>query len=278
MDVVLASDIGGTNNRTIMCDLNGRELGRTIVPTIGDDYAASLEAMRHAVHQLVGSSHPIATVGVAVAGCLKDGIMTGSGNLPDWVGHNLATDFATMCETTKVVVLNDCEAAALGEHSVLGQDLVYVIWGTGVGAAVARKGEVKPTELGHIILDVHSKTLCGCGGFGHLEALVSGVNVPKRFDCKIEDVTDAQWSEVLADLAAGLRSMSCGDLNLPIVLGGGVSAKQLSSTGKNRLAELQGHVNQLPAPAAVPTLHLAMLGEDSGLVGASVAALQLLTV
>lgn len=282
MDVILACDIGGTNSRISMQTLNGEELNRVVVPTIGDDYpAARKQIFKQATALLEG--HRLISAGLAIAGCVDNcGALTGSGNLPDWKGHNLKDDFGQLFGTTNVVVLNDCAAAALGEYSALQKPLIYVIWGTGVGVATAtainEHVHGRPTELGHMVIDRHSKLTCGCGGVGHLEALVGGANMPQRFEgSEGKDLTIFNWLEVFEDLAVGLRNLSMGDLDLPIVLGGGVTDKQLGSK-PHRLLLLQEMVDATVSTCLSPRLKLAVHGEDSGLIGTSFAARQLMTV
>jgi glucokinase len=277
MDVVLALDIGGTNLRLVIYDLAGNELGRITVPTQGGNYHASFLAMRAAARELA-VGHTVVSIGVGIAGAIVRGAITGSGNLPDWIGHDYQRELENEFGVP-AIVFNDGAAAALGEFSVFKEPLIYVIWGTGVGVSVAYSSSfVRPTELGHMVIAKNSRLVCGCGGRGHLEALVSGKNIPNRFKRlwlfkgpRAEQLNDHQWRAVLRDMAIGLRNLSAGDIGLPIVLGGGVACKQAA-----RLAELQSLVNELTSTCPAPELRLARLGEDAGLVGAALAARQLI--
>jgi glucokinase len=277
MDVVLAIDTGGTKTSLLAQTQDGSELARRTLPTRAHDYGLAQQEIVQ-TSRLLTKDHRLVAVGDGVAGVVENGILTGSGNLPGWVGKNIQADLSSALGVP-VTVLNDARAAALGEYEAFGQPLVYVIWGTGVGAAIVidNNGEVitQATELGHIIIDRKSRLRCGCGGYGHLEALVSGGNIPnRRFGWRrgleAANLNDRQWNEVLRDMAMGLRSISTAGPGLPIVLGGGVATKQ-----SHRLAELQARVDQLPSSCPIPTLLLAKHGEDSGLVGAAYAARQL---
>jgi predicted NBD/HSP70 family sugar kinase len=277
MDVVLAIDAGGTSTRLTIRTSDGTELGRRVLSTHSQDYDRALKEIVHAGLFLV-QGHRLMAVGAGVAGVIVNGVLVDSGNLPGWAGRDIEADLQEAFGVP-VVVLNDAQAAGLGEYVVLGQSIIYVIWGTGVGAAIIINDEGHllklATELGHIVIDKNSRLRCGCGGYGHLEAHVSGGNIPKRRfglrrGLKAEDLTDKQWTPVLWDMAVGLRSISTSALNLPVVLGGGVAVKQ-----QHRLPVLQEMVGQLKSSNVVPTLHLAKHGEDSGLVGAAYAAWQL---
>lgn len=273
--ISLALDIGGTNMRIEARDTaTDTRIGRATIPTIGTDYRLSFSHIVETVHQLTTGGLIVAT-GMGVGGALDGSTIIGSSNLTDWVGYDLKGDFEEAFDSP-VVVLNDCAAAALGEYVARKRELIYVIWGTGIGVSIVTTdstgtAHVRPTELGHMIIDRNSSLRCGCGELGHLEAYVGGANLPQRFDgCMPRDLSDVQWTAVLGDLALGLRTLSVSDIGLPIVLGGGVACKQ-----GGRLSELQGMVNALKATCQPPKLHLATGGEDSGLNGAAYAAQRL---
>jgi predicted NBD/HSP70 family sugar kinase len=277
MDVVLAADIGGTKTSLKIEALDGTELSRRVLNTRTDDYDLALKEIT-ATCQYLTRNHRLVAVGVGVAGVVANGILTGSGNLPGWTGRDIESDLQRALYAP-VAVLNDAQAAGLGEYVVLGQSIIYVIWGTGVGAALVINDEgyllKQATELGHIVIDKNSRLKCGCGAYGHLEAHVSGGNIPKRRfgwrrGLKAEHLNDRQWNIVLRDMAIGLRSLSTVAPGVPIVMGGGVATKQAC-----RLSVLQGMVSDLPSSNPAPTLLLAKHGEDSGLVGAAYAARQL---
>lgn len=263
---VLALDIGGTSCRVGLFSDDLQEEDRFVLATD----AGSLPVMVNAVTQeLEVRRWRYDTVGIGVAGNVDtEGVLLGSGNLPGWKGQSIVAAFSSLGSVT---VLNDCAAAALGEASSLKHSLVYFIWGTGVGvAAVSVAGDdftVSPTELGHMVVDCRSDVACGCGGFGHLEALIGGRNLERRFGVAVSEMSNDQWSEVIGDAAVGLRNISSVYVGLPIVLGGGVATKQA-----HRLVELQKEVSDVAMPTPIPELHLAVHGEDSGLIGAAQAA------
>lgn len=269
-------DIGGTSTRVSLWDLvTGREIRRSVVSTIGHDYGRALKLIVATIENLVGDDVTLVSVGAGVAGMVKNGVIIGAGNLPDWIDQNFKSDLESQLHVP-AVVMNDAEAAALGEYTQFGQAMVYIIWGTGVGGAIVfiinGSPVVRATELGHMtIVNEHSGLLCGCAGYGHLEAMASGANIPKQFaGRRAEELSDDEWSCVLRHMAVGLRNVSTIITDTPVVLGGGVAIKQ-----QHRLPELQQLVDNLTATCPAPALHIAKLGEDAGLVGAMVAARQL---
>lgn len=281
MDLVLGIDVGGTNTRILAQEAStGREVDRRTIPTKGTNFTSSLSdtlsAARHITH-----GHTVVAVGAGVAGAVNGcGEITGSSNLPGWIGKNYKVALTREFHAPATVD-NDCAAAALGEYTAFKRPLIYVIWGTGIGVAVVTDAEghvkVRATELGHMTINLGSKLKCGCGGYGHWEALVSGANIPKRFKkflsrkgIKAEELSDRQWDCLLRDMAIGLDNLSSGDMDYPIILGGGVAIKQAK-----RLPRLQEMVRELKSTSPPPKLYLADGGEDSGLIGAAYAARQL---
>ncbi|MEB3774658.1 MAG: ROK family protein [Desulfurococcales archaeon] len=87
-----------------------------------------------------------------------------------------------------VYLYNDCVAAVWGEK-VLGdgsryRDLGYITISTGIGGGfivdgrllLGRRGNAH--EIGHMVVDIDSERICGCGGRGHWEAIASGTGIP----------------------------------------------------------------------------------------------------
>lgn len=269
----MSIDAGGTNTR-VEFDGGGDKQCK-VVSTDPTNYGLSMKTIITTVKDLA-QGRAIDALGLSVAGVVKEGKICGSGNLRDWVGKKPAMTLGPALRTS-VNVINDTQAAALSEYSQCFTSLLYVIWGTGVGMAamLAPESDKVPiclsTEGGHITIDCNSLLRCGCGGYGHLEALVGGGNLQRRFGVSASELTNDQWAIVFDDMAVGLRAASSVFMNMPIVLGGGVTFKQAS-----RLGMLQGALQKLNSPAAVPSLSLSYWGEDAGLVGAAYAAKQLL--
>ncbi len=279
MKCLVSVDVGGTKTRvSLRCLTTGKELRRHEFRTIGRSYVTAFNLTIDTIYRLAGTEFTPVCVGVGVAGMVEDGIIVGAGNLPAWVDQDYRGDLEARLNLP-VVVMNDAEAAALGEYTVFGRPMFYVIWGTGVGGAVVREHGGAPvvyaTEFGHITIDENSRLLCGCGQPGHLEALTSGANLPNQFDGrKAEELSYEEWSPVLNHMAVGIQSAAAMNPRLPVVLGGGVAFKQLKLG--SRLPELQEKVDKLSSTYPVPKLYIAKHGEDSGLIGAAAAARRLI--
>jgi predicted NBD/HSP70 family sugar kinase len=148
----------------ITCIEAGGSGAQTVV--FAGEGAPSITAGAHAAR---GS-----TLLLAVPGVLHSGRVTAS-NL-GWVAADPAV--ALGCDERAALVMNDAEAAALGE-SVLrsGVDLVYIGIGTGVGGAVVLDGRVAGANLfGHA--PGFSEAVCSCGAVGCLETVAAGWALP----------------------------------------------------------------------------------------------------
>lgn len=114
------------------------------------------------------------------------------------------------------LVLNDAEAAALGEVALRDDvtDALYVCIGTGLGAAVVEGGQVTAANLlGH--LGGFSDKPCLCGQTGCLETIASGWALPNPIEASaVEPVAIA--------IAAALAREPLATPHL-VVLGGGIA-------------------------------------------------------
>jgi predicted NBD/HSP70 family sugar kinase len=274
MGAVLVANVGGTTTRVAVV-FEGRILRQVKFPTA--DYDTTIERVhleaaklrRHCRYEIVG-------FGLCAAANVEDGVIIKAPNLDEsWVNRNICSHLATLLGLL-VVQLNDAQAEGLGEFSYFGVPLAYVGLGTGVGVSeitINAKGlpESKATERGHDVIDLHSTLKCGCGRLGDAEAKFGMSNLPARYNvAHVSELTDAQWSEVLGEVAAFIRNLSNRKERL-VVIGGGGGTKQLGPNGANRLPELVKLVEQIPSTTAPPEVALAYYDEDSALFGLAVA-------
>jgi glucokinase len=115
----------------------------------------------------------------------------------------------------EVVIANDASAAAWGEY-ILGlgkgrENLLYVTISTGIGGGVIVDGELligkdgNAHEIGHIVVDYMSGIRCGCGGYGHWEALASGANMSRSLVNYIKSLG-------ICETTNNMGSPTCGDI------------------------------------------------------------------
>lgn len=116
---------------------------------------------------------------VAVPGIVAGNRVLGASNL-GW--FDVEPLRALGLDRTADLVMNDAEAAALGEVARRGvRDAVYVGLGTGVGGAVVVDRHVVAGNLfGH--LTGFSATRCPCGRTGCLETVAAGWALPTPLD------------------------------------------------------------------------------------------------
>jgi glucokinase len=135
----------------------------------------------------IGSARALGGIGVSVAGFidLKDGLIVGSNNLPQFEGFGLRDEIERQLNTT-VILENDANAAALGEKWIGAgrevDDLVLLTLGTGIGGGIISGGRIlhghtgMAGEVGHISI-INDGNPCGCGNRGCLEKHASATAI-----------------------------------------------------------------------------------------------------
>lgn len=119
------------------------------------------------------------------------------------------------------IIMNDAEAAALGESVLRGSgnptiDLCYIGLGTGVGSAAVRDGMIVEWNLGHCVIG--GDAFCeGCRTQGCLNAYLAADRLPNPFD-------DADQRFVAQMLATALERVGTFD-NPLMVIGGGMGRR-----------------------------------------------------
>ncbi len=168
---------------------------------------------------LDGAHHPDGSIlALAVPGLISDGIVVHASNL-DW--RNVDPVEVLGLDGPAAVVLNDAEAAALGEAALRGTDglgsLVYLCIGTGIGGAVIRGGKVIRSNLfGHNAEDHGSSfgdKACRCGRHGCLETVAAGWALP-------EPLGEKELTILAERLAAAIEVHSLADDGTVVIAGG----------------------------------------------------------
>jgi glucokinase len=174
----------------------------------------------------------------------------------------------------RVVLENDANCAGLAE-AVVGSGrgmrrVVYFTVSTGVGTGVVVDGRLvtgrHDTEGGHQVLWPRwlGGPACRCGGYGCLEALVSGPSIARRFGVAAEQLDDTDaWADVGRWL--GLAIVNAVAMHDPdaVVFGGGVIA-----SWDRFWPSLSATVDQYLHLQARPVITRGTLGEDRNLWGA----------
>lgn len=247
--------VGGTNTWAGVVR-KGEPLGTIRLSTNGDNYDADFSRLVESL-ELLRTEHPSGRrLGVALAAQWDDvGTIVGSGNLPGYEGKNLFADLKHALGVN-VYPLGDCQAEAWYAAFISGCTIFYLNAGTGIGAGYASiQGDVveaKKTEIGHLPFDRSGRYPCGCGGMGHVEALLT--HLERRFGvASVDLLTDKHWEEVIVDFAEVVRmvpNLTQDYVDIPVVLGGTV-ARQITGRA-DRFDQLRSLVSGLKAPTNPP--------------------------
>lgn len=313
---VLTADLGGTKMVIALVSPDGKIIDRFRQPTlakagpetvIGRLYSG-IDILLDRNNVLPGQ---LAAMSLGIAGIIdiRNGIVDRAPNLPGWENLKLR-DKISYKYAVPVEILNEADAAALGEHRYgAGKGLKNVVLstlGTGIGGGLVLDGKLftgssgSAFEIGHMVIKEDGPE-CGCGKKGCLETLASGTAIAREarrriaegetsvlvdmVEGKIVDITaekvhraakkgDGLALSVIADASyyLGLGIINLVSILNPemIILGGSVAR-----IGNLLLDPVRKMVKDKAFPLMVSNLKIvrARLGEDAGLIGAATYAL-----
>ncbi len=167
---------------------------------------------------LDGAHQPTSVpLALAVPGIIENGVVAEATNL-GWRDTDPVTELRLRGPAE--IVLNDAEAAALGEATLRGHDgpLVYIGIGTGIGGAVVRDGAVLAGNLfGHNSIghgSAFGDAPCRCGRTGCLETVAAGWALPDPIDA-------AHFAYLATCVAHAVDGLPISREGL-VVIGGGI--------------------------------------------------------
>ena len=232
---VVGVDFGGTWIRAALADGSGGLTARREARTPArEGVEAVVESIIRAVEE-VGA--PFAAVGVCSPGPLdaRTGVVYSPSNLLGWRDVPLAAMLERRLGVP-VVLGNDANAAALGEHAYGAgrgfSDVIYVTVSTGVGGGIIAGGRLlegrrgAAGEVGHIVLQPDGSP-CGCGNRGCLETLASGTAIARQ----ARDAIAAGWNTEIAGLA-GPEGVSAEVVVRAAVAGDGLAREIVRRAGR----------------------------------------------
>jgi glucokinase len=207
-------DLGGTKIQAVVLDdetVVGSSRART--PRSGSA-ADVVEALAESVGSaLEDAGVPLAelrSVGVGAPGAVdvERGIVAGAANVPGFEDRvELAPLLSTRLGGLRVVVENDANAGAVGEHR-RGAGRAYrsmlAVWiGTGVGGGLVLDGELwrgrhAAGELGHVVVEADGRP-CTCGRRGCLEAYAGRVGFERRTKKLVKDGQRTRLYEIMEE-------------------------------------------------------------------------------
>lgn len=192
---VVGIDLGATKIALGLIDPANRIAASRRIPTqVAEGPEAAADRMAQAIMEL-GAELPhngqIAAVGICSPGPLdhQSGTLLDPPNLTGWRNVPLRQMLADRLRLP-VTLEHDAKAAALGEfYYGAGQgeeNMVYIVLGTGVGAAIIANGQLyrgmhnASGEMGHITIDRHGEP-CHCGSRGCVELYTSGPSLARHY-------------------------------------------------------------------------------------------------
>jgi len=193
---VAAIDIGGTNTKIGIVDIDGKILAKdTVLTTDFPDPKDLVTAVSEKVSRLLNSglgtnNSELKGIGIgAPNGNYFSGTIEFAPNLK-WKGIIPLAGYFEDALKVKAVLTNDANAAAFGEMYFGGakgvKDFIFITLGTGLGSGIVANGQMVyghdgfAGELGHIIVMQHGRQ-CGCGRKGCLEQYCSATGIVKTY-------------------------------------------------------------------------------------------------
>ncbi|TMC47138.1 MAG: ROK family protein [Chloroflexi bacterium] len=191
-DAVLSIDFGGTQTRAAVVTRTGELLSRVSTDTQRQEGPEAVIArMKQTAHRALEQSigRNVLAVGLSAPGPINpySGVIYTAPNMPGWkdipIGQIVADEFGVPCYAG-----NDANLAAMGEWRFGAgrgcHDLVYLTISTGIGSGIISRDrlilgkEGLASEAGHMVMEPNGPP-CGCGSYGHLEALAAGTSIAR---------------------------------------------------------------------------------------------------
>lgn len=208
-------DVGGTNVKIALVDLDGKIAYSNTVPTRAEmGYEAGVNNIKQAIKDIMQESNQsnktIEAIGFGLPGQIdyKEGMVKNLPNIPGWVNIPLAKiiedEFSIPTRLD-----NDVRCAALGELNFGAgkgcENLICITVGTGIGSGIILNGKLvrgaanAAGEIGHIKMEMNGGPLCGCGDYGCFEAYASGPAIVTMAKEYISGGKSAKYKEMAAD-------------------------------------------------------------------------------
>ncbi|ABG03374.1 ROK domain containing protein [Rubrobacter xylanophilus DSM 9941] len=194
--VVLAADLGATHCRLAVADLGGRplvELPADLDIAQGPDAVLGWvqDRFEELLEEAGRSREEVWGIGVGVPGPVDfaRGQAVSPPIMPGWDRVPIPERFRERFGGVPVLVDNDVNIMALGEHRVNWSDvehLLFVKVATGIGCGIVAGGRIHRGErgaagdIGHIRISGHEETVCRCGNVACVEAVAGGWALAKQ--------------------------------------------------------------------------------------------------
>lgn len=296
-------DLGGSHIGIGIVDIDGNIIEKKeihIIKDMSDNMKKFIvENIASNVNKILEKNNinlsDIDLVGIGAPGEAKNGVIIKMVNL-DIENFEIVKELREKLNFENIVVKNDGKCAAIAEKLYGSMktydDCVFLCLGTGVGGAVFLDGKMlKPKrnsgfEIGHMIIEKNGK-LCNCGSKGCFETYCS----MKRLKSKLKEITNTEnlqgedfanylrenlqnekvkdiLEDFIENLIIGLSNIT--NLFEPECITIGGSFVYYSDILFDRLACEFEKRKYLFNKSSIPEIKLAKLGNDAGIIGASI--------
>ena len=312
-DLIVAIDLGGTQIRVALCDTTGHILKRAAQSTLAPEGPeAVFSRLTDCVRQVVDDWSRVRGIGYGSPGPLdsKRGVILEARNLPGMINFPMKARLGKEFHVSAFIG-HDAKVAALAEHRFGAgrgfEHMIYITISTGIGGGIIADGKIYlgwrgfAGEVGHQTLEPRGP-LCTCGNVGDLEALASGPAIVRdardalragrdsvmraMVNDDLDNLTGAAVTRAAQDGDALARELferagsyiGMGMANLlqildtqVFVLGGSVAAHAWGFLYPGMIAEFEKRT--MSSTRQGVQIIQAQLGDDAGLLGAAVLAI-----
>lgn len=229
---IIGTDIGGTNVRTVICDLGGNILALSSFSTQKYLVSGLLKQLAKTVDNMMKNQNIDVTqvlgMGVGVPGITN----TSSGSVIEapslnWVKYPFIEEIKQYF-SFPVFVDNDVNVACLGEQWLGNarnkRNVLYISVGTGIGSGIIinnqlyRGSSCAAGEIGYMVTDkndLKNDFKPTFNHYGYLESVAGGKSIGNKFTDRIKEISDHSMHELA--LSSGLtgedafKAARCGD-------------------------------------------------------------------
>jgi glucokinase len=221
---IIGTDIGGTNVKTVICDLHGNIIASSSIQTNHYLHSGLLKQIAKEIDSMVKKfqidSHRILGMGAGVPGIADrlSGVILEAPSL-NWVRYPFIAE-ANRYLSFPVYVDNDVNVAALGEQWLGNaknmENVLYIAVGTGIGSGIIihnqlyRGSSGAAGEIGYMVTDkndMKNEFKPIFNRYGYLESLAGGKAIGDKFTQLVREVPNhplyeqANASELTGELA-----------------------------------------------------------------------------
>ena len=301
--VVLVADLGATHARLALSDLGGQPLAEHASDCdIADGPEVVLGWVCQEFEKLMTEARvkpeDVRGIGIGVPGPVEfsTGRPTSPPIMPGWDDFSIPDWFASRYPTAPVLVDNDVNIMARGEHWMNWRDtdhLLMIKVGTGIGCGIVADGHIyrgargAAGDIGHIRATSREDVICRCGNVGCLEAVAGGQALADELTAggipaeHSRDVVELVRSgnptaiRMVREAGRTLGEVLAGTVNFfnpgVIVIGG-----DIAEAHEHLLAGVREGIFSRSLPLATRDLRIvpSRLGDRAGVIGAATMAIE----